>query len=60
MRDLSTDPSFSTCLHRLFVSHHKDVQHVDVGVLAEDVGLGVMLEVSVVPPVCRGALRKHS
>lgn len=32
------------------------MQHVHIWVLLEDVGLGVVLEVAVVPPVCRGTL----
>ena len=47
-------------LHRLRFPHHKDVQHVDVRVFAEDVGLGVVLEVSVVPPVSRSTLGDRS
>lgn len=33
------------------------MQHVHIRVLVEDVGLGMVLEVAVVPPVSRGALR---
>lgn len=33
------------------------MQHLDIRVLVEDVGLGVMLEVAMVPPVGRGTLR---
>ena len=47
-------------LHRLDSPHHKDMQHVDIGVLAEDVRLGVVLEVSVVPPVSRSTLGRQN
>lgn len=36
------------------------MQHVHIWVLLEDVGLGVVLEVAVVPPVCRGTLGKEN
>lgn len=48
------------CLHRLSGSEDKVVQHVDVGVLAEDVGFSVMLEMTMIPPVGRSSLDKHS
>lgn len=32
------------------------MQHVHVGILVEDVGFGMVLEVAVVPPVGRGTL----
>lgn len=47
-------------LNGLCVSQDKNVQHVHVWVLLEDVGLGVVLEVAVVPPVCRGTLGKEN
>lgn len=46
-------------LNGLRVSQDKNVQHVHIWVLLEDVGLGVVLEVAVVPPVCRGTLGKE-
>lgn len=48
----------ATRLHRLFVSKHEQVQHVNVRVLEDDVGFSVVLEMSVIPPVGRGPLRK--
>lgn len=33
------------------------MQHVDIRILVEDVGLGMVLEVTMIPPVGRGALR---
>lgn len=47
-------------LNRLCVSQDKNVQHVHIWVLPEDVGLGMVLEVAVVPPVCRGTLGKEN
>lgn len=47
-------------LNRLRVPKDKNVQHVHIWVLLEDVGLGVVLEVAVVPPVCRGTLGKEN
>lgn len=47
-------------LNGLCVSQDKNVQHVHIWVLLEDVGLGVVLEVAVVPPVCRGTLGKEN
>lgn len=35
------------------------MQHVDIRVLAEDVGFSVMLEMPMIPPVGRGSLRKQ-
>lgn len=54
------DDLCATCLHWLSGSQHKGMQHVDIRVLSEDVGLSVMLEMTVIPPVCRGSLKKST
>lgn len=50
----------ATCLHWLGGSNYKDAQHVDIRVLSEDVGFGVMLEMAMIPPIGRSPLRKPS
>lgn len=50
---VNTVPSY---LDGLPFAQDKHVQHVHVRILLEDVGLGVMLEVTVVPPVGGGSL----
>lgn len=47
-------------LNGLRVPKDKNVQHVHIWVLFEDVGLGMVLEVAMVPPVCRGTLGKEN
>lgn len=55
--DLSTDTSAH--LHREDLPQGKEEgMHVDVWVLAETVGFGMVLEVHVVPPTGRGPLQK--
>lgn len=46
----------SSYLDGLPFAQDKHVQHVHVRILLEDVGLGVMLEVAMVPPVGGGTL----
>ena len=46
-------------LNRLRISEDKNMQHVHIWVLLEYVGLGVVLEVTMVPPVCRGTLGRY-
>lgn len=46
----------SAYLNRLRFAQDEHMQHVHIGVLVEDVGLGVMLEVAMVPPVGGGTL----
>lgn len=46
-------------LNRLCISEDKNMQHVHIWVLLEYVGLGVVLEVTMVPPVCRGTLGRY-
>lgn len=43
-------------LNGLPFAQDKHVQHIHVWILLEDVGLGMMLEVAMVPPVGGGAL----
>lgn len=43
-------------LKGLPLAKHKHVQALNVWVLVEDVGLGMVLEMSMVPPVGRGTL----
>lgn len=43
-------------LDRLGISEDENMQHVHIWVLLEYVGLDMVLEVTMVPPVCRGAL----
>ena len=46
-------------LHRLLVPKEEEVLHPDVRILVDDVGFGVMLEMTVVPPVGGGPLRSR-
>lgn len=48
------DPS--SYLNGLPFAQDKHMQHVHIRILVEDVGLGVMLEVTMVPPVGGGTL----
>lgn len=48
----------TTYFHRLRVTKYEHVQHVDVGVFFKNVGLCMMLEMSMVPPVGRSSLRR--
>jgi len=46
-------------LNRLTFAKDKNMQHVHIWVFLEYVGLSVMLEVTMVPPVCRGTLGRY-
>lgn len=46
-------------LNRLCISKDKNMQHVHVWVFLEYVGLGMVLEVTMVPPVGRGTLGRY-
>lgn len=51
---VNTDPS--SYLNGLPFTQNEHMQHVHIWILVEDVGLGMMLEVAVIPPVGRGTL----